>query len=370
MLLELLDLVPDFFYVHTYDMRFWYANKHAADYFGVGKREIVGRRLDEVDPDSVQAQRFIEVCQRIMREGKSRLTDGLAYRRKDGRAGYLRQHDIPFKNPVSGEPMLLGISRDVTAERELLEERVRRAELERELELAREIQRSLRPASHPKVEGMRFAAYSEPATYAGGDFYDWWKTPDGRVIVCIGDVTGHGVGPALLASECRAYARVLLSQHPLERAFPMLGELLTPDLGESKFVTFATLELDPSMRRARLLSAGHGPMLVVSSGGERIDALDTHGPPLGVVPGTPLDRPTEVRLSPGDWLILLSDGVYEARSEAGQQFGHRRLHTSLANLASCEPDQLVERLVDEVCAYCGDASPADDVTLIATRAEA
>lgn len=372
LLLRLLDLVPDFFYVHDEHMRFWYANQTAADYFGCTKEQLEGKRLDEVDSDPVQAQRFIEVCQQVMREGTPRLTDGLQYRRRDGRTGYLRQHDIPFEHPMTGQKMLLGLSRDVTVERELADERVRRAGLERELEVAREIQRSLRPPEPVGTGRVRLAAYSEPAAFAGGDFYDWWTGPDGRTIVCIGHVSGHGVGAALLAAECRAYARVLFQSHPLDRALSRLVETIGPDLYQGKFITFAAAEVCPHGRELRFVSAGHGPTLVVRAGGG-VDTLGTHGPPLGVF-GAEIESPTTTELARGDTLVLLSDGVIEARGNSGAggkspQFGVARLREALGSLAARPPSELVERVVQQVCEFCAGSDPEDDVTLLAVRSD-
>lgn len=360
---ELLDLVPDFFYVHSFDMRFWYANKHAAEYFGVAKDELVGRLLIDVDSRKEQAAQFVEVCQQVMREGKPRLTDGLRYTRPDGTPGFLRQHDIPFKNPINGEPMLLGMSRDVTAERELLEERVRRATLERELEIAREIQRSLRPAAPPRSPGLDFAAYSEPATYAGGDFYDWWRARDGRTFICIGDVTGHGVGPALIAAECRAYARTLLDLFPLESALPRLADAVSPGLEGGKFVTFAAVEIAPDAASARVLSAGHGPLLMVRGEGATTQSIPTHAPPLGV-PGFDFDAPTKLAMAAGDSLVLVSDGVVESRRHSGEQFGTERLKQALLRYAGLTRGDAVERIVEDVCAFAEQRPADDDVTLV------
>ena len=85
------------------------------------------------------------------------------------------------------------------------------------------------------------AAFCEPAAFAGGDFFDWFVAADGRIVLCLGDVTGHGVGPALLAAECRAYARVLLRQIPLDEAMNRLNDLMYGDLEEGRFVTFVAV---------------------------------------------------------------------------------------------------------------------------------
>lgn len=367
LLASVLDLLPDFCYVHDYDMRFWFANRHAASFFGRTKEDLIGRRLMDVDRDKEQARLFVEVCQRVMREGVPKLTDNLPYIRRDGTPGVLRQHDIPFRNPATGETMLLGISRDVTAEKQIDAERMRRAALERELDVARQIQRSLRPGKDRSAwpPGLSLAGYSEPAAYAGGDFYDWFALPDGRIAVVIGDVTGHGIGPALLAAECRAYARALLQREPLPGAMRRLDEMLSPDLPDGRFVTLAAATIDPGTFEVCLVSAGHGPLTVRRRNGSVEDAEVTL-PPLGVWRDIGIDKdpePARLDLAEGDGLVLLSDGVFEARGADGAQFGMDRVRAMLSGGGS-NGEAMIEALTKELAGFAGESGVADDVTIV------
>lgn len=366
MVAQLMDLIPDFVYVHDYDMRFWYANRKAAEYFGRSKDDLIGRRLEDVDANKEQARFFVELCQQVMRSGTPRLTGDLPYTRPDGSKGFLRQHDIPFINPKTGDQMLMGLSRDVTSERELEAERLRRASLEREMEIARRIQRSLRPSRRPEVSApaVDLAAHSEPATFAGGDFYDWFPTSEGHVAVCLGDVTGHGVGPALLAAECRAYARVLLSGLPLEAALRGLDALLREDLDDGRFVTFAAATVDPGSWRLSVLSAGQGPILVRRASGE-VEDVRVHAPPLGIADIQPDGAPTVIALEPGDLAVAVSDGVIEARDAGGRQFATRRLVELLRAAPNAGAQELVDRIASGVAAHAGESGrSADDVTIV------
>jgi PAS domain S-box-containing protein len=363
-----LDLIPDFFYVHTFDTRFEYANKAAADYFGLSKDDLLGRRLEDVDPNAEQGKFFAEICREVMREGRPRITDALPFVRGDGSKGLLRQHDFPFVDAATGEKMLLGISRDVTVERELQAERERRAGLEREMEIARQIQANLRPSHEPELagSGLTLAGASEPAAYAGGDFYDWFTSGDGRVVICIGDVTGHGVGPAMLAAECRAYARVLLEQHGLKAAFERLGTLLAEDLTDGRFVTFAAAAIDPHTSRCEVLSAGHGPLLVVrgSGDGQRIEQIGAQLPPMGVSVDT-AEEPLEISLGPGDSLILLSDGVFEAAGSDGRPLGVTALIELLRSVAPADVKAAARMLLQTARNHSGEQGLRDDATVVA-----
>lgn len=366
---EVLDLLPDFFYVHDYEMRFRYANRKAAEYFGLSKEDIIGRRLVDVDARREQAEFFVDVCRRVMREGKPRLSDDLPYTRPDGTPGFLRQHDYPFRNSQDGELMLMGLSRDVTAERQLEQERLRAAALEGELQVAKTIQQALKPASMLGVPGVQVAAFAEPAAYAGGDYYDWGRQTDGRFLMGVGDVTGHGVGSALLASSCRAYGRALAAAFGMTEVMKRLNELMLQDAVEGRFVTCAMAELDPDSYRVRLCSAGHGPIFVTRRGGPRaLDEFLPQLPPLGVSNAFDVPEPDAVSLNPGDAIVVVSDGVFEAMNAQHEMFGLDRLRDTLAEMCGRPADEVVHKLLAAVRTHLDGTMHQDDLTvLVASR---
>lgn len=364
MVARVLDLVPDFFYVHDYDMRFWYANQKAATYFkAASKEDLIGRLLLDVDENRAQAENFVRVCREVMDGGVPRLSDRLPFTRPDGTPGFLRQHDIPFDNPRTGKRMLIGLSRDISAEVHLEEERFRAAELERQLHLAHEIQAALRPSSALSAPGLQVAAFSEPAAYAGGDFYDWGVCPDGRFLLGIGDVAGHGVGPALLAAGCRAYVRALVMAMPIEQVFQVLNGLMAYDVQEGRFVTFAMAKVVPETFEIDVTSAGHGPIYILRARGG-VDEIIPESPPLGVLPELPSSDAYSSVLKPGDTLVMLSDGVYEAANVDGKQFGLARLRALLESLSGQPADAIVHRVLDAVRGHLAGRLHQDDLTLV------
>lgn len=363
-----LDLLPDFFYVHDHEMRFWYANQRAAEFFGTTKDAIIGKRLRDVERDPAQAQRFEDVCIEIMQAKKPRVTDNLPYTRRDGTQGYLRQHDIPFLNAKTNEWMLMGLSREVTAERLLIDERERAVALERELAIARQIQQSLRPHdNNGQVDGLEISGVSQPAAYAGGDFYDWGQTGHGAFMVGLGDVSGHGVGPALLAASCRAYARILGSTFGVAEAMKRLNQRMCDDATEGRFVTMAMTQFDPVTNQMMFVSAGHGPVYLLRAGERTARVLPVHMPPLGLDHGAAADEPTTITIEPGDALVIVTDGVFEARAEDGSRFGLPRLTDLLAKLRGSNAATIVQAISDEVRAFGGSDNHEDDVTIVAAR---
>ncbi|MFO0083390.1 MAG: PP2C family protein-serine/threonine phosphatase [Phycisphaerales bacterium] len=371
MVAKVLELLPEFFYVHDHEMRFRYCNAHVARYFGFQRAEdLWGRRLEDVDRRPGQGAYFSEVCRKVMAEGVPRITDNLPYIRPDGTPGFLRQHDIPFIHPRTGRPLLMGLSRDVTAERQLEDQRLRAAALERELRIAREIQDSLRPVGQPNTPGLSVASYAEPAAYAGGDFFDWAMCPDGRLLLGLGDVTGHGVGPALLASACRAYVRAMVMVHPLPEAMKQINELMCRDAGDGRFVTFALASVAPDTGHVELLSAGQGPIFTIDPAAPAGRRVTSHAPnmiPLGVIS----DRdaaPTpamNLTIAPRGALVMVSDGVFEAHARDGTMLGLPRLTALLDACAGLGSEIIVQRIVALVRDHAGGTPLADDVTVLA-----
>src|SRR3984885_219374 len=164
--------------------------------------------------------------------------------------------------------------------------------LEHDLEVARSIQQSLLPTSMPVIEGFEIAAWNQPADQTGGDYYDWQPLPDGRVLVALADVTGQGIGPAMLAAVCRAYARTNFTvDDGLLDAMTRINASLSADLKEGRFVTFVAAICAPGNSQVELLSAGHGPLFFYTLRHDRFDAMKAHGMPLGISSSLVTDPP-------------------------------------------------------------------------------
>lgn len=233
-----------------------------------------------------------------------------------------------------------------------------------ELNVARQIQQSLMPKGRLELEGTQIAGWNRPASQTGGDYFDWQIMNDGRVAISIADVTGHGIGPALIMAVCRAYARATVPQATdLQHALTNLNNLVSDDVGEGRFVTSAFLLLDPASGNAQLLSAGHGPIVLRRLDGA-IEIFGGDGPPLGVVPGIEYEQPNTIQLNPGDALLLVTDGFVEAQNAAGTMFGTDRLREFLVNNATLPPGELLPRLDAAVRAHCAGEPQADDMTAV------
>jgi len=364
---DLLDMLPDFFYVADYDLRFVYANRAAAAYFGYEKESIIGRLYGDVDPNEAQAAFYVDMWQRAMRGGVPVSTERTEYISRDGSQGYLEAHIIPFDDPRTGKRMMLGLSREVTANVRLEAEREKASLLARELAVAREIQKSLAPASSLAQDGIDAAGMSTPAAYAGGDFYDWAPSPEGdKFCVDIGDVSGHGVGSAILAASCRAYARVLAATAPINLLVSLLNTCLVDDLRDGHFITFAGVTVSAVTWEARMTSAGHGPMWIRRASGQ-LDEFMPQMPPLGVVASMNDAEPHVTTLQPGDTIVLVSDGTFEAMNEHGELFGIDTLREVVRSLKGQTAAAMRDEIDQAVIAHREGAPISDDATIVVVR---
>lgn len=242
--------------------------------------------------------------------------------------------------------------------------------VEKELDIAREIQMGLLPTGAPDLEAFDIAAMSRPAAKAGGDYYDWQPLPDGRLIVAIADVTGHGIGPALVMAVCRAYARATApgassASDLLER----LNRLIVEDVKGARFITMALAILHPD-GAIDLLSAGHGPTFLYRRAAGSVENFGGDGLPLGVHDAEEYQPILHMRLEPGDALVLLTDGFMERANNKGKLYGSERLRRLISEHGSRSAAQLIEALDRENGAFAEGAPQGDDMTAVVIRRKA
>ena len=252
---------------------------------------------------------------------------------------------------------------------------LREAELQNKLEqvnhdldIARSIQRGLLPTNSPKLEKFDLAGWNEPADQTGGDYFDWQSLPDGRLAISLGDATGHGIGPALISSLCRAYARASLivdNGHP--RVLERLNRLLAEDLSANRFVTFALIFLDPTSCEVEILSAGHGPILWYKHATDELENLEAQGIPLGMIAGVGYEKALVRQLAPNDMIVMVTDGFYEWENRQGEEFGLQRLETVIHQSHGCSAEQVIARLRSAVESFCKGTEQKDDLTAIVLK---
>jgi serine phosphatase RsbU (regulator of sigma subunit) len=240
--------------------------------------------------------------------------------------------------------------------------------LQHDLNVARTIQRSLLPGDSPKISGFEVAGWNLPADETGGDFFDWQFLPNGKLMVSLADVTGHGIGPALLAAVCRAYARANFSlSSDLFRAMQRINSDIGNDLTQGRFVTFVAAICEPNSSKVDLLSAGHGPLFVYFLHDDRFQEFKAQGLPLGVSSELDSEPPVELEMRPGDMLLLITDGFLEWENQAREQFGQQRMEAAVREFKTKPPMEIIHELYKSVIAFSGGTSQKDDLTAVVVK---
>lgn len=247
---------------------------------------------------------------------------------------------------------------------------VEKARLERSLEIASEIQAGLMPQKAPDVDGLDIFGWFGPADHATGDFYDFVRTRDKRLAVVVGDVTGHGIGPALITataqSGLRSYAKILPDPGAM---VGMLNEDLSERMDDGMFLTLF-LALIASDGTATIVNAGHTPPLIWRAATGEIETVKATGPALGMMPEFDYGSGDSVKLESGDMLVACTDGLEEARhpERPDDLYGDKGIRGVLVEIAGSggSAQDLCETLVKRVLAFTGGVRE-DDMTVVAVR---
>ena len=261
----------------------------------------------------------------------------------------------------------------VAVEKAKLHETVLSREKERkEIELARTVQLGFLPQSFPEVLGYEFFHAYLPAQTVGGDYYDYIHLPNGRIAVVVGDVAGKGVPAALLVAKLSSEVRFcLLTQPDPARAIGLLNDqMMRGGLGD-RFVTLATVVLDPLSHKLTVVNAGHMcPRLFRAARNDLSDPVpdEVTGLPLGVMPGYEYESAT-LDLDPGDMLTIFTDGVTDAMAPNGVLFGmdglDRALRVDDPTLVDAgRPRRTGERLVQAVKRHAAGRVQNDDIAVV------
>jgi serine phosphatase RsbU (regulator of sigma subunit) len=234
--------------------------------------------------------------------------------------------------------------------------------ISKQLDVARLVQQRFFPRTLPAHPSYRLAAKSVPCDATGGDYYDAFTLEDGRIVVLVADVSGHGLGPSLLMASCRSALRGL-SRSGLTPGLLVerLGQMLADELTDGRFITLLYGVLDDE-GRFTYANCGHGPALITSNG--KLEQLDSHRPPLGVNFGNPIpESQSTLTLMPGDRLLLASDGLTEAMNASGEYLGLDGVEPVVRDRAATS-ETVVARLQEALVRHCGGPSTTDDVTML------
>ena len=238
--------------------------------------------------------------------------------------------------------------------------------IKRELELGRQIQHDMLPHSPLTLGLTEIKGVSVPAREVGGDFFNYFETPGGQIALLVGDVSGKGVGAALLMANIQASLRTRLA---LGQDLSALARELDQDIeANSPGPVYATLFvgiLDPATRQLRYVNAGHHPQYVLHREGTH-EKMASTGLPVGLYAGHGF-REQQLQLTAGDVLFFYTDGCVETENEAGEMFGAERLEALLVAAATAGTDDILARVEGAVNGFRGTREPFDDATMMSVR---
>ena len=238
---------------------------------------------------------------------------------------------------------------------------------EDELEAARHIQFRLLP-DIPRMPGLACAARFEPQHEVSGDFYDFFRFPDGRLGVVQGDVSGHGIAAGMVMAMAKQTIRLLASTGmPPGRVLIEANRWLYGAMA-GKFVSCTYLIIDPGKGEMHLARAGHPPLILVNAATGAREVLAPKGIALGIRDGSAFATGSEeVRrsLHPGDLLVQATDGILEAKDRLGEEMGVERMVEVIAQHAPAGPAAVVNRVLDAARHFQGSAKLDDDAMVVA-----
>lgn len=343
-----------------------------ADEFLTISRSIVRKTIEEglsiLSSDAMADDRFSTEMSIIMHairsvmcvplESQGRRILGAIYVDSRGTANHFFENDLELLS-------ILGLQAGSAVERiELTEHFVAKQKIQQALDFAKQIQSSFLPKDIPQSVNLDIVGWSESCDETGGDYYDFIEQGEGSLGLVIGDVSGHGVGAALLMATARAFLRALATKvdDPGE-LLSQVNSLLEQDLEDDQFMTFFYGNLDLNGFQMRYASAGHESPLIYRKATNDFETLESTGIPLGMMPGFAYEEGPKVSFSRGDILLLYTDGIIEAMDGEREEYGRERFREVIRANAAKSSNQIIKSVYDDVLAFCGGSPQRDDLTL-------
>lgn len=357
---------PDAVLLMDSDSKVHFANPAVETVFGYRQEEIVSQKLAALLPAELRSNEARPI-EDYLKNRKNvtlpRVVETVG-KRKDARDIVV---EVSFSHmDLHGERRHVAFIRDIT-ERKRTERALR--ENQEQLQVAREIQQRLFPKSAPDLGGFDIAGVTYPAEETGGDYFDYLPMLNGNIGVIVADVTGHGIGPALLMAETRAYLRTLAANRDdIGEILTTANRILAEDIGEERYVTLFLGKIDPKTRSFAYASAGHPTGYLLGSTGEIKTLLKRTAVPLGINPQAKYDGPVQLTLQSGDIVLLLTDGIEETMAPDESFFGIERTLNVVRQNRGKPAREILDALYRAVREFSQQTPQLDDVTAIVIKA--
>jgi len=299
----------------------------------------------------------------------------LTSQRKVGAVCLLNLPDLVDESDDTVEVMqtISGLAATAVENAMLYESSLAQERVAQQLLIARNIQQSLLPKHAPNIPGFDIAGWNATCDETGGDYYDFLTEGLGenKLGLVIGDVSGHGIGPALVMSEARALVRAFVrSGGQLGDIMVRMNDMITEDTAADQFITLFFGILD--LRKGQLIysNAGHDEPLIYRAADKTIEVLPSTGIPLGVMEEMTFELGEPCMIYPGDVLLLMTDGVWESSNESNEEIGRQTVERWLLDLHLLSAEAIITTFQERIQTFCADKTQDDDMTMIVVKREA
>jgi phosphoserine phosphatase RsbU/P len=241
-----------------------------------------------------------------------------------------------------------------------------------DLRMAMEVQKAFIPQDPPSIPGLECATFYKPAHGVSGDYYDFFRVSSGKWGIAIGDVSGKGMGAALVMANLQASVRAQAQQSQSDPAIAMnrVNQLLHESSPIHFYAALFYAEYDPTSRTLAYVNAGLNPPIVIRCQGGRSEVfrLESDGTPVGLFENTGY-KSVSFQLEAGDIVMACTDGIIETESQDGELWGQQRFESLFSRCARPTPRHAVQSIVREVSAFGSGRSQRDDMTLVVLKVQ-
>jgi sigma-B regulation protein RsbU (phosphoserine phosphatase) len=240
------------------------------------------------------------------------------------------------------------------------------------LQIAREIQQRLLPKEAPNLKNFELAGFCKYSDETGGDYYDYVSFDEiepGKVSVILGDVTGHGIGAALLMASARSMLRNNIRQYAydLSRILFEFNNDLAVDTDPDKFITLFYGLIDDDNVEIKWATGGHDPAILITNENKDVQELKGEGVPMGFMPDMAFEQAGPKKLQKGDVIVVGTDGIWEAEDKSEEMFGKDRMVEVIKNNSNKSAADIAQSVIDAVLSFTHPVHQEDDITIVVIK---